>query len=88
MMPISPLGQHELMSGLICRVVVADDVDPRFCESLGRFITTPLREGTLIEGVVADQSELAGVFDRLFGMGITVVSFTTESEIEGTQSPG
>lgn len=66
------------MTGMVCRIVLDGELDRRFECVLDGFVATTTSGRTVLEGNVADQSQLAGVIDYLLSLGIRVVSFTTE----------
>jgi hypothetical protein len=56
------------------RIVVKGRISESFASVFDGLTVEPLPGRTSLEGVIADQSQLHGVLDRLRGLGIELVS--------------
>jgi hypothetical protein len=66
------------MAGLACTIVVAGELGDRFSESFSGLHLSIVDGNSMLSGSVVDRSELQGVLGRLFGLGLDVLSFTTD----------
>ena len=72
------------MARLACTIVLEGQLGDRFNDAFEMFTMTTVDGRSRLTGSVTDQAELQGVLRRLFDLGLTVVSFTTDA----VESPG
>ncbi len=68
---------HEHMTGLPCRILLEGEVSDRF-EPAFHGLSLHRRPGyTELSGTLADQSQLQSLLNRLFDLGMQVISVRT-----------
>jgi hypothetical protein len=77
--------------GSVCyRLVVEGELGPRYSAAFEGMSIQRGEGTTAIVGMVRDQSDLHGLFERVAGLGLKIVSVTPEDGIgaPGTDRPG
>ena len=59
------------------RILVAGRLDDRFLDGIESLELGQAVDGSTLEGPLVDQSQLRGVLDRLWQLGIEVLKFET-----------
>lgn len=68
---------HEQMTGLPCRIVVEGEVSDRLEPAFHGLSLRHHAGYTELRGTLTDQSELQGLLNRLFDLGMQIVSVRT-----------
>ena len=68
---------HEHMTGLPCRIVLEGEVSDRLEPAFHGLSLHRHADQTELCGTLADQSELQGLLNRLFDLGMQVISVRT-----------
>ena len=71
-----PGGAHDV-GMILCTIVVAGELDPRFGDAVEGMRLTATEGRTELVGTLTDQAHVQGVLHQLFDLGLEVVSFTT-----------
>ena len=80
MRPPPAAGKPGRMAGLPCRIVLKGDVSERFAPVLHGLSLHRQSGCTELYGTLADQPQLQGLLNRLFDLGMQLVSVTTGTE--------
>ena len=80
MRPRPPAPDSRHMNGLPCRIILHGEVSDRF-EPAFHGLSLHHHSGyTELRGTLADQSQLHSLLNRLFDLGMQVVSLSTTAE--------
>lgn len=76
----------EHMTGVPCRIILKGEMSDRFAPVFCGLSLHHRSGRTELRGMLVDQSQLQSLLNRLFDLGMQVVSVTTEPGSEGVSA--